>query len=83
MGSGQRSREAKYPFTVDITSEIGDLVRFLCQPMKIKSLTIHPLVPVTVSYQTTIKAMFIGRLKLARLKKSILQMQKIKKSYLV
>ena len=46
-GSGQGTGGAKYPFTVDITSEIGDLKQGFSVNIEVKSSTIHPLVPVT------------------------------------
>ena len=45
--SGQGTGGAKYPFTVDITSEIGDLKQGFSVNIEVKSSTIHPLVPVT------------------------------------
>lgn len=38
---------AKYPFTVDITSEIGELKQGFSVNIEVKSSTQHPLVPVT------------------------------------
>ena len=46
-GPGQGTGGAKYPFTVDITSEIGDLKQGFSVNIEVKSSTIHPLVPVT------------------------------------
>ena len=46
-GGTQGSGGAKYPFTVDITSEIGDLKQGFSVNIEVKSSTQHPLVPVT------------------------------------
>ncbi len=42
-GSGQGTGELKYPFTVDITSEIGDLKQAFLSVNTSKSSTIHPV----------------------------------------
>ena len=46
-GGTQGSGGAKYPFTVDITSEIGELKQGFSVNIEVKSSTQHPLVPVT------------------------------------
>jgi len=46
-GGTQGSGGAKYPFTVDITSDIGELKQGFSVNIEVKSATQHPLVPVT------------------------------------
>ena len=46
-GGTQGSGGAKYPFTVDITSDIGELKQGFSVNIEVKSSTQHPLVPVT------------------------------------
>ena len=46
-GGSQGSGGAKYPFTVDITSDIGELKQGFSVNIEVKSSTQHPLVPVT------------------------------------
>ena len=46
-GGAQGTAGTKYPFTVDITSEIGELKQGFSVNIEVKSSTQHPLVPVT------------------------------------
>lgn len=46
-GGTQGSGGTKYPFTVDITSDIGELKQGFSVNIEVKSSTQHPLVPVT------------------------------------
>lgn len=46
-GGAQGTGGTKYPFTVDITSEIGELKQGFSVNIEVKSATQHPLVPVT------------------------------------